>query len=157
MANVVTEHVMLIPIMIIVIVLFSTVANTVASNYINQQLFVIAQGAVNQLASTIQQIHYSLNQYEIMPCTVDKTNPLPETILSYPYKVTGALEMPGDPEAGRKLTITLSFQGTNVTVNKTIVLTPNTLWKDSELSSISIKATIEAQKFTNGTILLSFN
>ena len=96
MANVVTEHVILISMMVICIIFFSTVANSVASNYINQQNFLIAQGAVNQLASTIQQIHYSINQYVIMPGTWVKNNPLPHTILSYPYKVTGDLEIPLD-------------------------------------------------------------
>jgi hypothetical protein len=57
MANVVTEHVILIPLMVIVIILFSTIANTVATNYLAQQRFLIAQGAVNQLASEIQQIN----------------------------------------------------------------------------------------------------
>jgi len=148
---------MLIPLMMIVIILFSAVANTVASNYVNQQRFLTAQGAVNQLASAIQQINYSLSQYEIMPSTVIKVNPLPETIMSFPYKVTGALEISANIEDNKKLTITLFLLGANMMANKTIALTPNTLWTESELSSLSSVATIKAQKFANGTILLGFN
>lgn len=156
MANVVVEHVMLIPIMIVLILVFSPVANSVMSNYINQQRVIVAQDAVNQLSSTIQQLHYSLSRYEILPCTVVKTNPLPETIMSYPYIVTGDLEIPLEPEAGRKLRLALSLQGISVTVNKTIVLTSGSLWSSSELSSLSSQAAIFIQKFPNGTLLLGF-
>jgi hypothetical protein len=156
MANVVMEHVILIPIMVIVILLFSTVANIVASNYIDQQNFLIAQEAVNQFASTIQQINYFLSQNDIMPSTVIKTNPLSETIISHPYKITCALEGPVGVESGRNLKIILSIQGTNIVVNKTVVLTQNTIWKDSEISSPSSETKIMAQKLTNGSILLSF-
>ena len=148
---------MLIPLMVIVIILFSAVANTVMSNYVNQQRFLTAQGAVNQLASAIQQINYSLSQPEIMPSTVTKVNPLPETIMSSPYKVTGTLETSRNVEANKILTINLFLLGANMMVNKTIALTPNTLWVESELSSLSSEALIKAQKFANGTISLGFN
>jgi hypothetical protein len=77
--------------------------------------------------------------------------------MSYPYKVTCASQISLDAEPSNKLAITLLLQGTNIMVNNTIVLTPKTVWKDSELSSLSTKAAIKAQKLTNGTILLSFN
>jgi len=156
MANIVTEHLLLIPLTIVTIIIFSSVANTVTQNYLQQQNLLIAQDAVNQLATTLQQIHYSLNQNEITPSIVLKTSPLPKTILSSSYIVRGALEIPKEITVGRKLTLTLFLQGVALIVNKTIVLTPNTIWKDSVLSSLSSEANIEFQKFTNGTIQISF-
>ena len=151
MVNVIIEYVMFIPLMIVVIIIFSTVATTMVSTYVDQQRLVIAQGVVNKLANTIHQLSYSLNQDESGACTVTKTTPLQATIDSYPYRVTGHLNNLKD-----KLRLILAIQGLQITVNKTITLGPNTLWQDSELSSLSPEAAIEVIKFTNKTLLFSF-
>jgi len=152
MSDVTVSHLAILPLMVLMIIVFPSLANIVMSNYTNLQRNEMAEGTVEHLATEIQQLYYNLNKDEIMPCTVTFKNPLPATINSYPYKVTAFISAPGDPG----LTLTLSLQGLNIMVNKTIVLGQNILWKQSELQSLSPNAAIIVQKFMNGTLQFSF-
>ena len=150
MSNIVVEHLMLLPLMIVVVILFSAAANSVAATYINQQLGVIAESALNQLTSTIQQLYYSLNQETIVPCNVTVTKPLPEKIDTYTYDVSATVK------AGNELTLSLFVPNINIQVNKTINLSPNAQWSNSQFYSISPTAAIKVQKLGNGTLLFRF-
>jgi hypothetical protein len=150
MSDTVVEHVMLLPLMMMVLVLFPMAANSVVINYINQQHEVIAQAAMNQIVSTVQQLYYSLNQENIMPCNVTMTNLLPQKIDAYIYDVSATT----NPD--NKLTLSLYMSSLNIYVNKTITLNPNTLWNNSQFHSILPTAAIKVEKMMNGTLLFSF-
>jgi hypothetical protein len=100
---------------------------------------VIIQGAESQLTSTIQQLYQMVSLDEIQPCTITKTNPLPSTIDSEPYTVTGSI-------TGGTLTLTFYFPGTNVRHDVTVTLGPNASWVGGELNSLSTNPVIEVTK-----------
>jgi hypothetical protein len=146
----VVEHVMLLPLMIMVVVLFPIAANSIVVNYTNQQQLVIAQSAMNQMVSTIQQLYYSLNQENILPCNVTVTNLLPQKIGTYTYNVTATTN------PGNKLTLSLYMSSLNMRVEKTITLGPNALWENSQFRSILPTSAIRVQKIMNGMLKFSF-
>lgn len=141
---------MLLPLMILVLVLFPVAANSVVSNYVNQQHVVLAQSAMNQMVSTVQQLYYSLNQENILPCNVTMKNLLPQQIDKYTYDVSATTN------PGNKLTLSLSMSNLNIHLDKTIILGPNALWNNSQFRSILPTAAIRVEKMTNGTLLFSF-
>lgn len=108
-------------------------------NYNEQHQLVIIQGAESQLTSTIQQLYQMVSLDEIQPCTITKTNPLPSTIDSEPYTVTGSI-------TGGTLTLTFYFPGTNVRHDVTVTLGPNASWVGGELNSLSTNPVIEVTK-----------
>ena len=108
-------------------------------NYNEQHQLVIIQGAESQLTSTIQQLYQMVSLDEIQPCTITKTNPLPSTIDSEPYTVTGSI-------TGGTLTLTFYFPGTNVRHDVTVTLGPNASWVGGKLNSLSTNPVIEVTK-----------
>jgi len=139
---------LLIPVFVALMV-FTLVASTVMRNYNEQHQLIIIQGAESQLTSTIQQLYQMAALDEIQPCTIKKTNPLPSTIDSEPYTVTGSI-------AGDALTLTFYFPGTNVRHNVTVTLGPNASWVGGELNSISTNPVIEVEKLSDNTLKFKF-
>lgn len=150
MSSVIVEHVMLLPLMLIGIVLFSATANAAVLNYVNQQIEVIAQGAINQMTSLTQQLYYALDQENIASCNVTLTRPMPELIGSYTYDIYATATV------NNELSLSLFVSGVTVQVEKIIVLSPNAQWNDSHYRSISSTAAIKVEKSVNGTLLFSF-
>lgn len=150
MSDTVVEHIMLLPLMMMALVLFPIAANSVVINYINQQHVIIAQSAMDQIVSTVQQLYYSLNQENIMPCNVTMTKLLPQKIGSYIYDVSATT----NPD--NELTLSLYMSSLNIHVDKTITLNPNTLWNNSQFHSILPTAAITVEKKMNGMLLFSF-
>ncbi|MCJ7635159.1 hypothetical protein MUP77_22550 [Candidatus Bathyarchaeota archaeon] len=150
MSDTVVEHVMLLPLMMIALVLFPVAANSVVINYVNQQHLVIAQSAMNQIVSTVQQLSYSLSQENIMPCNVTMTKLLPQKIDAYTYDVSATTN------PSNELTLSLYMSSLNIHVDKTITLSPTTLWSNSQFHSILPTAAIKVEKMMNGTLLFSF-
>lgn len=129
---------LLLPVFVTLMV-FTLVASTIMRNYNEQHQLVIIQGAESQLTSTIQQLYQMVSLDEIQPCTITKTNPLPSTIDSEPYTVTGSI-------TGGTLTLTFYFPGTNVRHDVTVTLGPNASWVGGELNSLSTNPVIEVTK-----------
>lgn len=129
---------LLLPVFVTLMV-FTLVATTIMRNYNEQHQLVIIQGAESQLTSTIQQLYQMVSLDEIQPCTITKTNPLPSTIDSEPYTVTGSI-------TGGTLTLTFYFPGTNVRHDVTVTLGPNASWVGGELNSLSTNPVIEVTK-----------
>lgn len=118
---------------------FTLVASTIMRNYNEQHQLIIIQGAESQLTSTIQQLYQMVVLDEIQPCTITKTSPLPSTIDSEPYTVTGSI-------TDGALTLTFYFPGTNVRHDVTVTLGPNASWVGGELNSLSMNPVIEVTK-----------
>jgi hypothetical protein len=149
MSNVVIEHIILIPLLIIVVIFAPLTAIHVVSSYTNTQREVIAQGAMNQLTSTIQQLYYSLIQESIRPCILNIRDPITRSIDSYRYNVTATT-------IDNVLTLSLFLYGLRIQTNKTIVLSPNSRWVDSQYSSLLPNSALNVEKMENGTILFRF-
>ena len=139
LAEVITEKMLLLLPVFVTLMVFTLVATTIMRNYNEQHQLVIIQGAESQLTSTIQQLYQMVSLDEIQPCTITKTNPLPSTIDSEPYTVTGSM-------TGNTLTLTFYFPGTNVRHDVTVTLGPNASWVGGELDSLSTNPVIEVTK-----------
>jgi len=135
--------------MFVTLMVFVLVANAVSLNYNKQQQLIISQGAENQLTSTIQQLYQMAALDETQPCTIKKTNPLPSTIDSEPYTVTGSI-------AGDALTLTFYFPGIAIRNNVTVTLGPNATWVGGELNSLSTNPVIEVTKVPDNTLEFRF-
>lgn len=154
MPSLVLEHVILIPLLIIQIMLFPLAASLMASNWIESRRQVALQGAADQLGSTIQQLYFSLNHTEILAGTITQVSTLESAIESYPYKAVGSLSYPALNSS--KLRLSLTLVGPGNTAESSVTLGHNVEWKESVFWSNSSKASINIQKFDNGTLLFYF-
>ena len=92
-----------------------------------------------------------------MAGNVTQASTIPLTVDSHPYTATGLLNNPSDPDSTRILTVTLTMEEMGNTVSAVAVLGPNVLWTNgSILQSNSPNASIDVQKFSNGTLVFSF-
>jgi hypothetical protein len=139
---------LLLPVFVTLMV-FILVANSVMMNYNEQHQLIIIQGAENQLTGTIQQLYQMATLDEIQNCTIKKTNPLPSTIDSEPYTVTGSM-------SGDALTLTFYFPGTAIRHDVTVTLGPNASWVPGELNSLSKNPVIEVTKLPDNTLVFRF-
>lgn len=155
MPSVTIEYVILIPLLFTQVLVFPLVASTVASNWQDSQRDIMLQDTANHLASVIQQLYLTLNPDEILECTVTQDSPVPITVGSYPYTVTGSLSSLSE-NSTRFLSVTLTLDEIDNTATAAAVLGPNANWIDSSLRSTSTDAEIRVQKFSNGTIAFSF-
>lgn len=157
MPHITIEHVILIPLLFTQILVFPLVASALTSNWTGSYRDAALKDAANHLASTIQQLYLSVNHNEISAGTVTQASTLPPTIDSYSYTAVGSLSNPLDPDSSKILTLSLTVENVGNTATANAVLGPNVLWdEESVLRSTSSDASIEVQKFANGTILFSF-
>lgn len=158
MPSVTIEYVILIPLLFTQVIVFPLVASTMTSNWQESQRSIELQGAADHLASTIQQLYLSINNDEILAGTVTQASPVPITVGSYPYTVTGSLSSPSNPESTRILAVTLTLDEVGDAATASAVLGNNVQWIDSSLRSTSVDASINVQKLddANNTLVLSF-
>ena len=157
MPSVTIEYVLLIPLLFTQVIVFPFVASTMTSSWQDSQRDVALQGAADHLASTIQQLYLTVDREVILAGNVTQASTIPLTVDSYPYTATGLLNNPSDPDSTRILTVTLTMEEMGNTVSAVAVLGPNVLWTNgSILQSNSPNASIDVQKFSNGTLVFSF-
>ena len=157
MVSVTIEYVILIPLLFTQVIVFPLVASTLTSSWQDSQRNIELQATADHLASTIQQLYLTVNRGEILAGNVTQASTIPLTVDSYPYTATGLLNNPSDPDSTRILTVTLTLDNVDNTVTAAAVLGPNVQWTEgSTLRSNSASASIDVQKFSNGTIVFSF-
>lgn len=157
MVNVTIEHIILVPLLFTQIIVFPFVATRISSSWQDSHRDVALEEVAGHLTITVQQLYLTVNWDDILDGTVTHAPTIPATIDSRPYRVTGSLNTPSDPNATRILTLTLTLEKFKNTVTAVAVLGPDVLWaEESVLHSNSPDASIVAQKFSNGTIGFSF-
>ncbi|HKZ93051.1 MAG TPA: hypothetical protein VJ249_00520 [Candidatus Bathyarchaeia archaeon] len=157
MTNVAIEAVILTPMLVIQIILFPFVANTMASNWENATRDVTLKELASQMASTIQQLYLSLNQPEVSAGNITQASTFPKEIAEHTYNATGLLEASFQLGFGKVLFLTVTLQKLGNTIMVQTPLGPNVLWNEKSLfESSSANASIKVQKFVNGTLLFSF-
>ncbi len=156
MPSVTIEYVIMIPLLFTQVIVFPFVASTMTSNWQNSQRNVELQDAADHLASTIQQLYLTINSQDVLTGNITQASTLPITVASYPYTATGSLSDPPDPEATKILTVTLTLDDVGNIVSANAVLGPNVQWNESTFRSTSSDASINVQKFSNGTLAFSF-
>jgi len=148
------EYVMLIPLLFIQILVFPFAASVMTSSWVDARRDAALQGIASHLASTIQQLYLSVNREEIVAGNITQASTLPPTIESYPYTAMG--NMSASLDSSKVLTLTLRLEEARNTVTATALVGPNAKWSGGTLRSNSPDASINVQKFTNGTLLFSF-
>ena len=156
MPSVSIEYVIMIPLLFTQVMVFPFVASTMTSNWQNSQREIELQDAADHLASTIQQLYLTINSQDILTGYVTQASTLPITVASYPYNATGSLSDPSNPDTTKILTVTLTLDDVANTVSANAVLGPNVIWNESTFRSTSLDASINVQKFSNGTLAFSF-
>jgi len=151
LANVVTEHVLLMLPVFFAMMVFGLAATNIVLNYGNQQSKIIITGAERQLTGAIQQLYYIMVQDQVKDCTVTLSNPLPVLIDGQNYKVTASEDVTGT------LTLSFVFSGTSTTYTTTFPMGPVSTynWKPGELNSSVSTAVIKVVK-VGGFLTFSF-
>jgi len=156
MPHVAIEAVIMAPLLILQILMFPLVASTMTSYWADASRQVALQDAANQLASVIQQLYLSLNRKEVLNGTITWASTLPKEVASYPYTAEGSLQTSLESNSSKILTLHLTLQRTGNTATASVTFGPNVLWNTSVFSSASSSASIEVQKFADGTLRFSF-
>lgn len=156
MPNVVFSYVLMLPVLLVIVATFIPLTTFLSTTWATQRVQTRLQDASRQLADTIGQLYYSLNQSQIAPGIVSQTSSVPTNIENYVYNGTGTLTTATGPNSVKILSVFLSAQGGRITASTLIPLGVNVKWINSVFVSSSRTAAIVLQKFTNGTITLSF-
>ena len=157
MVNVAIEVVLLAPLLVIQILLFPFVANTLSANWANSTRDVALKETASQMADSIQQLYLSLNRPEVSAGTTILTPTFPSEISECPYYVKGLFGSTSQPSFGKILVLNLTLQKLGNTITVQTTLGSNVLWNAASIfDSSSPSASIKVQKFVNGTLLFSF-
>jgi hypothetical protein len=145
LANVVTEHIILLVPVFFVMMIFALVANNVVAGYAVQQKAIIIDGAENQLTTTISQLYFSVNNQDVPYCVVTKTMPLPEMIEGQNYLINGTM-------MGNVLKLTFTFPGIPLRDDAEVTLGPDAQWVSTVYSSNQKNGVLRMEKYFNATV-----
>jgi hypothetical protein len=126
------------------------------TNWQNSQRDAELQTVADHMASTIQQLYLTINSQSVLIGNVTQASTFPITVAAYPYTATASLNNPPNPDATKILTVTLTLDDVANTVSADAVLGPYVQWTESTFRSTSSDASINVQKFSNGTLKFSF-
>jgi len=149
MANVVTEHILLLVPMMIVIMIFPIATTYIMNSYNTQQRQLVLEGAGSKVGSTIQQIYLLMSMPDILPCNITVSNPLLPDIEGQQYLITVS-------QLNNRLTIHFSLPGIPLYYDYIITVGANAVWEPSELNSLVTNSSLQARKTLDGTIYLRF-
>jgi len=157
MTHVAIEAIIMAPLLILQILVFPIVASTMTSYWADNSRQVALQETANQLAGVIQQLYLSLNKEEVLAGTVTAASTLPKEVSSYSYTATGSLQTSLGSNSSKILILQVKFQKAGNTATASAAFGSNVQWnKTSVFYSDSPSASIEVQKFVNGTLRFSF-
>jgi len=157
LVNIAIEVVILAPLLVVQILLFPLVVSTMSFNWASATRDVTLKETASQMASTIQQLYLSLNRQEVSTGTITLASTFPTEIAGHPYTAAGLLKTSFQPSSGKILVLNLTLQKLGNTVSVQTPMGPNVLWNEkSFFDSSRPNASIEIQKFANGTLLFSF-
>ena len=157
MAHVTIEYIIMVPLLILQIFLFPFAASVAMNSWVDSRRTLTLQETASHLGSSIQQTYLSLNYTTISAANVTNKLDVPPFIEGYAYTGTATLRTVTDPAPGSKvLELTLKFKGVEISTTTTVTLGQNVEWKDSTFMSNSTSTCLQAEKYGNGTIKLSF-
>lgn len=158
MPHMTIEYVIMVPMMVLQIFLFPLTANWLMNIWVDSRRTLALQDVAGQLASTMQQLYFSLNHETIPAGKVTHSPRLPPFIENLHYIANGTLRpLTADVVNSTKMIdLMVRLIGAKNSVNTAVILGPNVNWYDSAFISNSTYASIAAEKFPNGTISLRF-
>jgi len=143
----------MIPILIMQIFLFPLTAGLIMNGWVDSRRTLALKETASHLSSSLQQLYSSLNHETISAGTVTNKLDVPPFIEGYAFSGNATWRTPSDSKI---LDLTLRLMGTNLEASASVTLGENAEWKNSTLMSNSTYASMNAQKMSNGTILLYF-
>ncbi len=156
MPHVAIEYIILVPILIAQIFLFPLMATALSNIYVDSTRRLTAETVASRLASSIQQLYFSLNHESIPPGTVTFNPSLPKYIDGHHYVARGELTPIREGGASR-LNISLTVVGLNIRVTTYATLGPNVSWdSNSVFVSNSTSAIVEVTKDSSGAFHFRF-
>ena len=155
MPQVAIEYVILVPILILQIFLFPIAAATLMNIWIDSRRTLALEETASHLGSSIQQLYFSLNHTSITAGNVTNQLQIPPFIEGYSYTGNGTLRTALDNSI-KILDLSLKYRGLAISTATSVQLGQNVAWHESMFISNSTSACVIVQKFSNGTIQLSF-
>ncbi|MCW3999274.1 MAG: hypothetical protein NWE93_03450 [Candidatus Bathyarchaeota archaeon] len=144
MAHITIEYMIMVPLLILQIFLFPLVATAVMDNYTDSRRSMQLQETASHLASTIQQLYYTINHASMngsLTINVD----LPYTIEQYSYGVT--LTHSAAFSGGYKvMNVTLSFHSAGGSASTLVTLGNNVDWQPIAFNSTQTNLCLTASK-----------
>ncbi len=156
MPSVALEFALMLPLVFLLSAVLIFTTNYIADSWTTLRIQSALSTSALHLASTIRQLYYSFNDSSVSAGTITKTSDLPTTIELYPYTAVGSISSVSGPGSVKNLLLTMSLTGKSITAITTVTLGVNVNWKSTTLTSNSLTAGIQLQKFANGTVTISF-
>lgn len=153
MPHITIEYMIMIPMLIIQIFLFPLTASWIMNTWVDSRRTLALQDAAGHLASTIQQLYFSLNHATIPAGKASYAPGLPPMIEDYTYVAAGTIRPAAGsgPEYTKVIDLVVSMTGTKNSVTTSVILGPNAVWQSSFFLSNSTRASVSAEKTMNGT------
>lgn len=158
LAQVSLEYMILMPILIMQIFVFPIAVGYVMDYWTDSRSELALANVASSLGGTMQQVYLAMNHGTISSATLTNNLNVPRLIENSAYTGNVTLRTVLDPglNPSKVLDITLKLANSDVSVTSSVTLGQNVVWGNSTFSSNSSTACINAQKFSNGTISLSF-
>lgn len=154
MAHITIEYIIMVPLLISQIFLFPFVASIAMNSWVDYRRTLALEEVAGHLGSSIQQTYLSLNYTTISAANVTNKLDVPLFIEGYAYTATATVTALAS--GSNVLELTLTFKGVAISTTAAVTLGQNVKWKDSTFISNSTSACLQAVKYSNKTIQLSF-
>lgn len=153
MPHITIEYMIMIPMLLMQIFLFPLTASWIMNTWVDSRRTLALQEVAGRLASTMQQLYFSLNHASIPVGKASCAPGLPPFIEDYSYIASGTLLPVSGPGPGYTniIDIVVSLSGTKNSFTTAVVLGPNLIWQPSLFLSNSTRASVTALKTMNGT------
>jgi len=147
------EYAIMVPILLVQVIFIPLAAGWLVEVWVIRRRETALQDVASHVATTIQQLYFSLNREEIAPGTTTQAANVPAFIESIPYVIIASDRK---VENSTIIDLHLALMGIDTTVTTGVTLGPNVLWGQPSFASNSTSASIEVEKFSNGTLSFSF-
>ncbi|MGD6852963.1 MAG: hypothetical protein ACQCN6_12970 [Candidatus Bathyarchaeia archaeon] len=155
MTQITIEYMIMIPVLILQIFLFPFVASVIMENWNDTHRALELQETAGHLASTVQQLYYTINHASIVNGTVKVNLDVPQTIDNYAYTATLSHVTQVD-SSYEIMNVTLRFISVKGVCSTLVTLGGNVDWENNlTFSSIDDNLGLTAEK-TAGDIVLTF-
>lgn len=158
MPQVTIEYMIMIPLLILQIFIFPIVAMTIMNTWSNSRMTIELQDVSGHLASSVQQLYYTVNHASISSGSVTAKLDVPAVIEdgNHGYNYMVILNDSTNPSSSvRVMNLTLSLIGANGHASTLVTLGQNANWQNNSAFESNNISLINATK-SSGTILLSF-
>lgn len=153
MPHISMEYAIMAPILIVQVILIPMAASWMMDTWVIRRRETALQDVASHVGSTIQQLYFSLNREEVFAGVTTQAANVPPYIESIPYVITASDEK---VENSTFIDLYLALIGIDTTTTNRVTLGPNVSWRQSTFVSNSTSASIEVEKFANGSLSFSF-